>query len=56
MQTGKETAYVDLTEQCSEIITTDANGSASFRCEGGSVSVWVEIEALKVHENQVKAL
>jgi len=51
-----KTAYIDLTEHCPEIITTDENGSANFRCEGGSVSVWVEVEALKLHENQVKVL
>ena len=53
MNTGKtKTSYVDLTEHCSEIITSDENGFASFRCEGGSVSVWVEVNALKVHQNQ----
>ena len=51
MHTGKaETSYIDLTEQCDETITTDENGSATFRCEGGSVSVWVEVEALKLHQ------
>ena len=51
MNTGKaETAYIDLTEHCGETITTDENGSATFRCDGGSVSVWVEVEALKLHQ------
>ena len=57
MNTGKtKTSYVDLTEHCSEIITSDENGFASFRCEGGSVSVWVEVNALKIHQNQATGL
>ena len=56
MQTGKtNTSYIDLTENCNEIITTDDNGSANFRCEGGSVSVWVEVEALKLHQHQANS-
>ena len=56
MQTGKaNTSYIDLTEHCNEIITTDENGSADFRCEGGSVSVWVEVEALKLHQHQANS-
>lgn len=51
MHTGKaQTSYIDLTEHCHETITTDENGSANFRCEGGSVSVWVEVDALKMHQ------
>lgn len=51
MHTGKaQTSYIDLTEHCHETITTDENGSANFRCEGGSVSVWVEVDALKLHQ------
>ena len=57
MNTGKiNTPYVDLTEQCGEIITTDNNGSADFRCEGGSVSVWVEVSALEFHQRQAANL
>ena len=57
MNTGRlNTPYVDLTEQCSEIITTDNNGSAEFRCEGGSVSVWVEVSALEFHQRQAANL
>ena len=57
MNTGRlNTPYVDLTEQCSEIITTDNNGSADFRCEGGSVSVWVEVSALEFHQRQAANL
>ena len=53
MHTGKaNTSYIDLTEYCNETITTDENGSANFRCEGGSASVWVEVDALKLHHNQ----
>ena len=54
MQTGKaKTSYIDLTEHCEGTITTDESGSANFRCEGGSVSVWVEVEALKLHQREV---
>ena len=56
MNTGKaNTSYVDLTEYCNETITTDENGSANFRCEGGSTSVWVEVEALKLHQHQANS-
>lgn len=56
MQTGKaKTSYIDLTENCDETITTDENGSANFRCEGGSVSVWVEVEALKLHQHEANS-
>ena len=51
MHTGKaQTSYIDLTEHCHETITSDENGSANFRCEGGSVSVWVEVDALKLQQ------
>ena len=54
MQTGKaKTSYIDLTEHCDGTITTDESGSANFRCQGGSVSVWVEVEALKLHQREV---
>ncbi|MGB3671900.1 MAG: alpha-amylase [Phormidesmis sp.] len=33
--------YVDLTEHISEPVTTNEEGWAHFRCEAGSVSVWV---------------
>ena len=50
------TTYVDLTEHCNEVITTDEHGSANFRCEGGSVSVWVEVAALEFHQKQAQSL
>ena len=34
--------YVDITEHVKEPITTNADGWAEFRCNGGSVSVWVQ--------------
>lgn len=37
------TKYKDLTEHIQDIITTDQNGWANFRCPARSVSVWVEI-------------
>ncbi len=33
--------YIDITEHISEPITTNDEGWADFRCNGGSVSVWV---------------
>ncbi|MEO1395628.1 MAG: alpha-amylase [Cyanobacteria bacterium J06634_5] len=36
--------YIDLTERIDEPITTDNDGWADFRCEAGSVSVWVPTE------------
>ena len=37
--------YVDLTEHIPEPVTTNADGWAEFRCNAGSVSVWVPKEA-----------
>lgn len=33
--------YIDITEHISDVVTTDDKGWANFRCNGGSVSVWV---------------
>ena len=33
--------YIDITEHISEPVTTNDEGWANFRCEAGSVSVWV---------------
>ncbi|PSF37217.1 alpha-amylase [Aphanothece hegewaldii CCALA 016] len=33
--------YIDITEHISEPVTTNDEGWADFRCNGGSVSVWV---------------
>ena len=42
MQTGSpDTPYVDATAHVEGTVTTDADGWAEFRCEAGSVSVWV---------------
>jgi alpha-amylase len=42
METGvPKTTYTDITEHVKETITTDDNGWAEFRCNGGSVSVWI---------------
>ncbi|MFM7425954.1 MAG: alpha-amylase [Elainella sp.] len=47
MEVGKpNTTFVDITEHIQESITTDENGWAEFRCNGGSVSVWVEADRL----------
>lgn len=36
------TTYIDVTEHVEDTITTDNKGWAEFRCNGGSVSVWVQ--------------
>jgi alpha-amylase len=47
MEVGKpNTAFYDLTEQIKDPIQTNQDGWAEFRCNGGSVSVWVEKEPL----------
>ncbi|MEO0828827.1 MAG: alpha-amylase domain-containing protein, partial [Cyanobacteria bacterium J06642_9] len=33
--------YIDLTEHISESVTTNDEGWGEFRCNSGSVSVWV---------------
>ncbi len=43
MEVGKaNTQFYDLTEHVKEPVTTNEWGWAEFRCNGGSVSVWVE--------------
>ncbi|WP_373544970.1 alpha-amylase [Chamaesiphon sp.] len=34
--------YIDITEHVKESVTTNDDGWAEFRCNGGSVSVWVK--------------
>jgi alpha-amylase len=42
MEVGqKNSTYIDLTEHISEPVLTNDEGWGEFRCEGGSVSVWV---------------
>jgi alpha-amylase len=42
MEVGQpNTVYTDLTEHIQEPITTNEEGWAEFRCQAGSVSVWV---------------
>ncbi|MFO0104219.1 MAG: alpha-amylase domain-containing protein [Cyanobium sp.] len=36
---------MDITEHRRELIRTNADGWAEFRCPPGSLSVWVESEA-----------
>ena len=37
------TAYdIESNEQIEDIIQVDENGNAEFRCNGGSVSVWIK--------------
>ena len=43
MEVGKRNAqFVDLTQHISESVYTNDDGWGEFRCNGGSVSVWVE--------------
>jgi alpha-amylase len=47
MDVGKtHTRYRDLTGHCPESIETNEDGWGEFRCNGGSVSVWVEVTCL----------
>ena len=43
MEVGKPNAlFTDLTEHVGEPVTTNEHGWGEFRCNGGSVSVWVQ--------------
>lgn len=43
MEVGKpNTKFIDLTEHVTEPVYTNEQGWGEFRCNGGSVSVWVE--------------
>jgi alpha-amylase len=43
MNVGKANqAFCDLTGHCPDVITTNGDGWGEFRCNGGSVSVWIE--------------
>ena len=45
MEVGRaDTTYVDLTGHVEEPITTNEDGWADFRCQAGSVSVWIPQE------------
>ena len=42
MEVGQpDRTYIDITEHVSEPVTTNREGWANFRCQAGSVSVWV---------------
>ncbi|KNC84403.1 hypothetical protein SARC_03365 [Sphaeroforma arctica JP610] len=38
------TKFVDITGHITDTVTTDAYGWGRWRCEGGSVSVWLELD------------
>jgi len=43
MEVGKSGArFTDLTEHVQEPVTTNEHGWGEFRCNGGSVSVWIQ--------------
>jgi alpha-amylase len=45
MEVGKpNTTFYDLTEHIKEPVQTNERGWGEFQCDGGSVSVWVEVE------------
>lgn len=47
MEVGRPNAtFYDLTEHIKEPVQTNEHGWGEFRCNGGSVSVWVEKESL----------
>lgn len=47
MEVGKpNTTFYDITEQVKTPIQTNADGWAEFRCNGGSVSVWLEKQSI----------
>lgn len=47
MEVGKpNTVFYDITEQVPEPVQTNADGWGEFRCNGGSVSVWVQADSL----------
>jgi alpha-amylase len=35
--------FRDITGVTPDMVTTDGNGNGVFSCNGGSVSVWVEV-------------
>jgi alpha-amylase len=42
MEVGSpNSTYIDITEHIKEPVTTNENGWGDFRCNGGSVSVWI---------------
>ena len=46
METGKpNTSYLDITGHVKEPVHTNNSGWGEFRCNGGSVSVWIEEES-----------
>lgn len=54
MEVGKpHTAFYDVTEQIKEPIQTNEHGWAEFRCNGGSVSVWLEGQPLLAHRSKL---
>ncbi len=41
MQAAPDTTYIDSTEHIAQPVTTDGDGRGEFRCNAGSVSVWI---------------
>lgn len=42
--TSPNTTYTDITEQINETVVTNGDGWGEFRCQAGSVSVWIPIK------------
>lgn len=46
--------FADVLHHCPEEITLDENGGAVFRCDGGSVSIWILKEKVEDIEESVR--
>ncbi len=43
MEVGRSTRrFIDLTGNISEVVVSDSEGKATFKCKGRSVSIWIE--------------
>ena len=53
MNVGKPNKkFIDITHHCNEPVMTNNDGWGPFRCQGGSVSIWVAIDAIQEHLKQ----
>ena len=41
--------YIDITHHCNEPVITNKDGWGPFRCQGGSVSIWIAMDAIQEH-------
>ena len=53
MNVGKPNAkFIDITHHCNEPVMTNNDGWGPFQCQGGSVSIWIAIDAIQEHLKQ----